>query len=81
MRAALPYLQPLLREKRLLDRLGADAGRLGQDTEMLEVSWYLDNVFRVVDEALGQVSVAEVDAPLVVRLFAGDVIPPDLVEQ
>jgi len=42
---------------------------------------YLDDVFRVVDEVLGQVSVAEIDAPLVVGFFTGDVIPPDLVEQ
>ena len=76
----VPDLEPLLRQERLLDRLGADAGRLGEDAEVLQVLRDLHDVLGVVDEGLGQVAVAEVDPPLVVDLLAGDVVPPDLVE-
>ena len=49
--------------------------------EMLEVLRHLHDVFGVVDEGLGQITVAEVDPALVIHLFAGDVVPADDVEQ
>ncbi len=76
----VPDLQPLLGEKGLFDGLGADAGRLGEHAEMLEVLRHLHDVFGIVDEVLGQIAVAEVDAALVVNLVAGDVVPADQVE-
>ncbi len=48
---------------------------------MLEVLRDLHDVLGVVDEDLGQITVTEVDAPLVVDFLAGDVIASDLVEQ
>ena len=77
----IPDLEPLLGQERLLDRLGADAGRLGQDAEMLEVLRDFHDVFGVVDEDLGQITVTEVDPPLVIDFLAGDVVTPDQVEQ
>ena len=79
-RSRVPDLQPLLGEKRLFDRLGANARRLGEDAEMLEVLRHLHDVFGVVDEVLGQIPMAEVDSALVVNLVAGDVVPADQVE-
>ncbi len=76
----VPDLQPLLGEERLFDRLGAHAGRLGEDAEMLEVLRDLHDVFRVVDEELGQIPVTEIDSAFVVDLVAGDVVPADHVE-
>ena len=76
----VPDLQPLLGEEGLLDRLGADACRLGKHAEMLQVLGHLHDVLRVVDEVLGQIPVAEVDSALVVNLVAGDVVPADQVE-
>ena len=76
----VPDLQPLLGEEGLFDRLGADAGRLGEHAEVLQVLRHLHDEFGVVDEVLGQIAVAEVDSALVVDLVAGDVVPADQVE-
>ena len=48
---------------------------------MFEILRHFHDVFGVVDKRLGQVAVAEVDAALVVDLFAGDIVAADLVEQ
>ena len=75
----LPHLQALLRFNRLLDRLGGAAHRLREDVQVLESDGHLDDVVGAVDEVLGQEPVQQVDAALVVDLFARDVGPADLV--
>src|SRR5579864_33239 len=77
----MPNLQTLLRQERLLYRLCANAGWLGKDTEMFQVLRHFHDVVRIVDEVLGEVSMAEIDPPLVIDFFAGDVVSADLIEQ
>ena len=76
-----PDLQPLLCEKHLLQRLRTDAGRFRQHPQMLQLHRHPDDVFGVVHEGLGHVAVTQVDAPFVVRFFAGDVVASDDVKQ
>ena len=74
-----PNLQTLLSQVRLIDRLRTDAGRFRQHAEMPQLRRDLHHVFGIVHEHLGHVTVTEIDATLVVGLFAGDVVPSDLV--
>src|SRR2546426_673330 len=77
--ARLPDSQPPLDLVRLVDPLLGHRRRLEQDADLAQRLGQRDHVLRILDVALGEVPVQQVDPALVVRVVGGHVLEADLV--
>jgi hypothetical protein len=77
--ARLPHLQPPLDLIRLVNSFLDYRRGLEQHANVLQSLWHLHDEFDVVHVVLGQISMAQVDAALVVDVVGGHVIGADQV--
>src|SRR6266852_6333115 len=77
--ARTPHLQPALNLIGLVNAFLHNGGGLQQHSDVFEALRYLDDEFDVIDVVFRQITVAQIDAALVVRVVRGHVVGADQV--
>src|SRR6266851_5000211 len=77
--ARTPHLQPALNLIGLVNSFLHNGGGLQQHSDVFEALRYLDDEFDVIDVVFRQITVAQIDAALVVRVVRGHVVGADQV--